>query len=32
MEKLKNTKHEFGSLEKWIVRFEDQLDICDALQ
>jgi hypothetical protein len=32
MEKLKNTKHEFGSLEKWIMRYEDQLDICDALQ
>ena len=32
LEKLKTTKHEFGSLEKWILRFEDQLDICDALQ
>ncbi len=32
MEKLKNTKHEYGSLEKWIMRYEDQLNICDALQ
>ena len=32
LEKLKATKHDFGSLEKWIIRFEDQLDICDALQ
>ena len=32
MEKLKDTKHEFGSLQKWIVRYKDQLDICDAPQ
>ena len=32
LEKLKATKHEYGSLERWILRFEDQLDICDALQ
>jgi hypothetical protein len=32
MEKLKSTKHEYGSLEKWIMRFKDQLDIYDALQ
>ena len=32
LDKLKTTKHEFGLLEKWIMKFEDQLDICDALQ
>jgi hypothetical protein len=32
LEKLKTMKHEFGMLEKWIMRFEDQLDVCDALQ
>jgi hypothetical protein len=32
LEKLKTMKHEFGMLEKWIMQFEDQLDVCDALQ
>jgi hypothetical protein len=32
MVKIKSTKHEYGSLEKWIMRFKDQLDICDVLQ
>jgi hypothetical protein len=32
LERLKAIKHDFRLLEKWIIRFEGQLDICDALQ
>jgi hypothetical protein len=31
LEKLKKMKHENGSLEKWIMKFEDQIDVCQAL-
>ena len=31
LEKLKRLKHESGSLEKWLLKFEDQLEVCDAL-
>jgi hypothetical protein len=31
LEKLKKLKHESGSLEKWLLKFEDQLEVCDAL-
>ena len=31
LEKLKKLKHESGSLEKWLMKFEDQLEVCDAL-
>jgi len=31
LEKLKKLKHESGSLEKWLMKFKDLLEICDAL-
>jgi hypothetical protein len=31
LKKLKKLKHECGSLEKWIVKFKDQLNVCQAL-
>ena len=31
LEKFKKTKHENGSLEKWIMKYEDQIDVCKAL-
>jgi hypothetical protein len=31
LEKLKKIKHENGSLKKWIMKFEDQIDVCQAL-
>jgi outer membrane receptor for ferrienterochelin and colicin len=31
LEKLKKLRHESGSLEKWLMKFKDLLEICDAL-
>jgi hypothetical protein len=31
LEKLKKLKHESTFLEKWLMKFEDQLEVCDAL-
>jgi hypothetical protein len=31
LEKLMNLKHESGSLENNLLKFEDQLEVCDAL-
>jgi len=28
---FKKLKHESGSLEKWLIKFEDQLEVCDVL-
>jgi hypothetical protein len=30
-DKLKQTKHRYGTLVDWIQRFEDQLDVCESV-